>query len=90
MVDTDENIDEVSVEQQIEEITLTKKKMTTLVEQNVRELGMSYTDAVINICDERVIDPADIGNMISPVIRDKIEAEAIEARMLKGDTQLPL
>lgn len=89
MVDNESN-DEISVEQQIEEITLTKKKMTTLVEKNVQMLGMSYTDAVISICEERVIDPEDIGNMISPAVRDKIEAEAVEARMIKGESQLPI
>ena len=79
-----------NVEQQIEDITLTKKKMTKMVEQYVRQHGMSYTDAVVAICEERIIDPADIGNMIAPVVKDKIEAEAIEANMIKGGNQLPV
>lgn len=87
-VDGDENN---TVESQIEEVVLTKKKVAKMVEQNVREYEMSYTDAILTICEERAIDPSDVGSMISPAIRDKIEAEALEARTIKGaENQLPV
>jgi hypothetical protein len=82
---------ENSVEDNIEDIALTKKKMTKMVEEKVRTYGMSYTDSVLEICESRAIDPADISNMISPLVRDKIEAEAIDARMVRGsEAKLPV
>jgi len=41
-------------------------------------------DAVLHICEERVIDPSDVNKLISPAIRDKIEAEAMSANLVKG------
>lgn len=87
-VDGDEND---AVENQIEEVVLTKKKVAKMVEQYVREYDMTYTDALLTICEERAIDPADAGSMVLPVIRDKIEAEALESRTIKGtENQLPV
>ena len=69
---------------------LTKKRFSKLVEERVEKRKMAYMDAVLEICDEREIDPSEIGKLVSPIIKDKIEAEAVNLRMMKGGNQLPI
>lgn len=69
---------------------LTKKRFSKLVEERVEKRKMAYMDAVLEICDEREIDPSEIGKLVSPIVKDKIEAEAINLRMMKGGNQLPI
>lgn len=75
----------VTEEENIDEVVLTKKRFSRLVEQYIADHpDCTYMEAVLNICEERVIDPLDVGRLISPVIRDKIEAEAMNANLVKG------
>lgn len=67
---------------------LTKQIMTQLVEKLVSEERMSYMEAVLNICEERQIDPLDIGKLIGPTIKAKIEAEAMSANLLPKSNML--
>lgn len=75
---------------ELEDVILTKKKFTLMIEDLVKDKRMPYMDAVLQICSEREIDPADVGSLISPAIKDKIHAEAIGNHMMKGGNQLPL
>jgi hypothetical protein len=75
----------------IEDSILTKKKFAMLVEDNVSKHRLSYMDAILKVCDDRELDPAEIGKLVSPVIKDKLEAECIELRLIEGTTnQLPV
>lgn len=76
----------------IEQIILTKKRFGKLVEDKVTETRMPYMDAVIAICEERDLDPGDIGNLIGPVLKEKIEMEAIDLNLIESDggNTLPL
>lgn len=76
----------------IEEIILTKKRFSKLVEDKVTETKMPYMDAVLSICIDRELDPADIGNLIGPVLKEKIQAEAVELNLIAhdGGNTLPL
>ena len=49
-------------------------------------------DAVLQICEERDLDPIDVGNLIGPVLKEKIEAEAIDLNLIVSDggNTLPL
>lgn len=68
-----------------EEVVLTKKRFSRMIEEYVGDHPDStYMDAILQICDERMIDPSDVGKLISPVIREKIEAEAMSANLVKG------
>ena len=67
---------------------LTKAKLTEMVEQLVHLEKMSYIDAVLHICSERGIDPADISKLISPPIKAKIEAEGMAANLLPKSNSL--
>lgn len=69
----------------IEQIILTKKRFGKLVEDKVTETRMPYMDAVIAICEERDLDPGDIGNLIGPVLKEKIQMEAIDLNLIESD-----
>jgi len=84
--------DNESTEENIEDIVLTKKRFSKMIEDYIQDHpDSSYMDAVLQVCEERVIDPMDVGKLISPVIREKIEAEAMSANLVKGGgNQLPI
>jgi hypothetical protein len=75
---------------ELEKTILTKKRFSKLIEDKMTGAKLSYIDAVIGVCTDLDIDPLDVGNLVTPIIRDKIEAEAIDLNMLKGGNKLPL
>ena len=66
----------------IEEQFLTKSKFTKLIESTVAELKIPYMDAIIKVSKKNEIEIEDIRKFISPVIKDKLEAEAMELNFL--------
>ena len=74
----------------LEDNILTKKKFTIMVEDLVKSKRMPYMDAVLQICSDREIDPLDVASLISPAIKDKIHAEAVNGNLMRGGNQLPL
>lgn len=73
----------------IEEI-LSKKQFSELVEKLAREKRMTHMDAVLKICEERMIDPIDVGPLITVPLKSRIEQEAIAERMLTSHNTLPI
>jgi hypothetical protein len=70
---------------------ITKKRFSTMVEEKVRDLRVAYIEAVLIVCEERELPPEDIKRLLSPVIIDKIEAEALEVNAIKGGgARLPI
>src|SRR5210317_1008759 len=72
----------------IEENFLTKSKFTKLIENTVSELRIPYMEAVLHLCDKNDIEPEDVKKFISPIIRDKIEAEAMNLNFLPKQNSL--
>lgn len=70
------------------ESILTKASLALLVEKLVHEEKMSYIEAVLHVCEERLIDPLDIGKLIAPAIKSKIEAEAMQSNLLPKSNSL--
>ena len=66
----------------IEEQFLTKSKFTKLIEKTVADLKIPYLDAIIKVCETNDIELEDIRKFISPVIKDKLEAEAMDLNFL--------
>ena len=66
----------------IEEQFLTKSKFTKLIEKTVADLKIPYMDAIIKVCETNDIELEDIRKFISPVIKDKLEAEAMNLNFL--------
>ena len=66
----------------IEEQFLSKSKFTKLIEATVADLKIPYMDAIIKVCETNNIEIEDIRKFISPVIKDKLEAEAMDLNLL--------
>ena len=66
----------------IEEQFLTKSKFTKLIESTVADLKIPYMDAILKVCEANDIEVEDIRKFISPVIKDKLEAEAMDLNFL--------
>lgn len=69
---------------------LTKKRFTALVEKTVKETKLSYMDAIMHIIEENNLEVEDIVKYISPVIKNKLEAEAMDLHLLPRGGQLPI
>ena len=72
----------------IEDQFLTKSKFTKLVERTVRELGINYMDAILFLCEKNNIEPEDVKKFVSPIIRNKVEAEAMNLNFLPKQNTL--
>ena len=66
----------------------TKSKFTSLVEVTVSELKLSYMDAVLHLCEKNDLEPEDMKKFVSPIIRDKIQAEAMALNFLPKQNTL--
>lgn len=60
------------------------------IESIVQSKKMSYMDAVLKYCEENFIDPEDISPLINKHLKQKIELDLIEARMLPKKGALDL
>jgi len=69
---------------------LTKSEFGKLIEQTVKDHKSSYMDAVIHICEENDVELEDIRKFISPIIKNKIEAEAMKLNFLPRQNSLPI
>lgn len=69
---------------------LSKKQFSELVETVAKEKRMSHMDAVLHICEERLIDPLDVAPLITAPLKSRIEQEAIAGRLLPGRNTLPI
>ena len=72
----------------IEEQFLSKSKFTKLIEATVADLKIPYMDAIIKVCETNNIEIEDIRKFISPVIKDKLEAEAMDLNFLPKKTAI--
>ena len=66
----------------IEEQFLTRTKFTKLIESTVAEKKMPYMDAILQVCEKNDIEIEDIKKFISPIIKNKLEAEAMNLNYL--------
>jgi hypothetical protein len=67
----------------------TKKSFSELIEKKVREDRSTYLEAIIDTCQERMIDPEDIVKLLSNPIKAKLEAEGMNLGYLKRTNELP-
>jgi hypothetical protein len=60
------------------------------IEKLVRDKELSYMDAVLHYADISDIEPESMAKMLNQSVKDKIEVEAQELRMLKRTGKLPI
>ena len=46
------------------------------------DLRVTYMDAILHVCTKHEIEPEDVKKFVSPVIKDKLEAEAMALNFL--------
>ena len=51
-------------------------------EKTVIDLKLSYMDAILHLCEKNDIDPEDVKKFVSPIIKGKLEAEAMSLNFL--------
>ena len=62
---------------------MNSKKFAMTIEAMVKERKMPYMDAVLKFCEENDIDTASVGPLINKSLKEKIQLEATNLRMLK-------
>ena len=72
----------------VEEQFLTKSKFTKLIESTVADMKLPYMDAILHVCNKNDIEPEDVRKFISPIIKDKLEAEAMDLNFLPKKTSI--
>jgi|TARA_B110000967_G_C18448502_1_gene346650 hypothetical protein len=72
------------------DMMMTKSRFTRMVEDWVREKQQPYMDAVVAICENHNMDVEDCKKFVSPVIKNKLEAEAMSLNYLPRQNTLPL
>ena len=67
---------------------LNKSKFTQLIEKTVVELKISYMEAILYLCDKNDLEPEDMKKFVSPIIKDKLQAEAMQLNFLPKQNSL--
>ena len=60
------------------------------METTVKEHKSSYMDAIISVCDDLTVELEDVRKFVSPMIKNKIEAEAMVLNYLPRQNTLPI
>ena len=69
---------------------LTKQKFAKLIEDTVHKHRSSYMEAVIFLCEQHDVEIEEVRKFITPIIKDKIEAEAMKLNYLPRLNTLPI
>ena len=59
------------------------------IEKIAKEKRCSLMDAILEFCKEKDLDPGTVGSLISKPLKEKIKAEAINLKLLKGSASMP-
>ncbi len=62
--------------------SITKEELRLQVEKLVSHDGMTYTEAIIEICERKEIDPADMAKLVKGPLKLKLEAEAMNLNFI--------
>lgn len=65
---------------------ITFDELRLKVEKYVQLDKMTYTEAIVDICRDKEIDPEDIAKIIRGPLKEKLEAEAMELNIIKRTT----
>lgn len=69
---------------------LTKKNFTNSVEELVIKKELSYIDAIVYFCQQNHLEPDSVKGLITPPLKEKIKAEAVNLRFLKEESNAKL
>tara|TARA_R100001591_G_C4253758_1_gene157878 strand:+ start:33 stop:284 length:252 start_codon:yes stop_codon:yes gene_type:complete len=60
------------------------------IEERVSKERLGYMDAIIDYCYHNSVDIENIGNLVTPSLKEKIQLEAEEANMMRPKGKLPV
>jgi hypothetical protein len=66
----------------VEDQFLNKAKFSKMVEKAASDLKITYMDAILYICEKNDIEPEDVKKFVSPIIKGKLEAEAMNLNFI--------
>tara|TARA_B100000927_G_scaffold194610_1_gene157023 strand:+ start:1795 stop:2034 length:240 start_codon:yes stop_codon:yes gene_type:complete len=66
----------------LEEQFLNKSRFSKLIEKTVVDKTVGYMEAILLVCDKHNIEPEDVRKFVSPIIKSKLEAEAMKLNLL--------
>lgn len=66
--------------------SITKEELRLHVEKLVAHDQMTYTEAIIEICERKEIDPADMAKLVKGPLKLKLEVEAMDRNIIKRTT----
>jgi hypothetical protein len=67
-------------------ISMTREELTLQAEMLVHKDQMSYAEAICHLCEQRMIDPADMAKLVKGPLKFKLEAEAMNRNIIKRTT----
>ncbi len=62
---------------------ITPNKFAHLIENTVRKEKVTHWEAVLMHCQDNDIDPTGLGKMINKSLKEKLEVNAMDLRLLK-------
>ena len=68
---------------------MNSKEFSQKIERLAKEKRCSLMDAILEFCKENDLDPGTVGSMVSKSLKEKIKADAIELKLLKGTANMP-
>jgi hypothetical protein len=77
-------------EQLMEELIQNQSKFTTAVEKIRKDFDISYIDSIIHYCTENEIELNIVDSLVTPNLKEKLEAEAVELNFLPRGGVLPI
>ena len=89
---TKEETQTEELEEVIEDYFVDKTTFSKQIEQIVMESNgaISFIDAAIAVADYNQIDLEDISSFIMPRVKQRIESEALESRLIHGEKRTKL
>ena len=76
----------MSKEEIIIKPAITKEQLRFEVEKLVYGDGMTYTESIIEICEQKEIDPEDMAKLVKGPLKNKLEVEAMDRNIIKRTT----
>ena len=68
---------------------MNSKEFSLKIEGIYKQKRCSYMDAILEFCKDNDLDPSTVGNLVSKSLKEKIKAEAVDLKLLKGSASMP-
>ena len=77
-------------EQLMNQVIQNRSKFTMAIENIRKDFRISYIDSIIHYCTEHDIELAIVDSLVTPNLKEKLEAEAVQLNFLPRGGVLPI